>query len=76
MLDTINKSEDSPIKVSLPTSEEAADHYQGRKERQKSTNARGRNSGRGGSRGGGRGGKRKFSGNPNKTAVKARKTEA
>jgi uncharacterized membrane protein YgcG len=77
LLDSVNSSEESPIKVSLPTAEEAANHYQARKERQKNSSGRGRNSGRGGGgRGGGRGGKRKYQGNPNRTAVKTRKTEA
>lgn len=70
LAETINSDETMPIKVSLPDSEESTSYYKEKKQRQ--SNQKG---GRGG-KGGNFGKKRKGGDNPNRSAVKARKTEA
>lgn len=72
VLETINSSEDIPVTATAVDGDEANTYFKGRHERQQKFKG-GR--GRGGGRGGSRGGKRKND-NPNRTAVKARKTEA
>ncbi|KAG2174907.1 hypothetical protein INT43_005969 [Umbelopsis isabellina] len=68
LLETINSSEDIPVTATAVDGDEANIYFRGKHERQQKFKG-----GRG--RGGGRGGKRKGD-NPNRTAVKARKTEA